>query len=109
MRKKILGIILVICLLSLNGAGFIYPEEYKTITIKEKWQKSTGESGQLYLVSDLNNNVYSVQDSLTRFQWDASDRYAKLEVGKTYKVLLYGWRIHFMSAYQNIVEIEGNA
>jgi len=106
MKKTVLGIGLVFCLLSMNTSAFIYLEKYTTITIKDKWQKSSSGEGQLYLVSDMNNTVYSVQDSLTRFQFDASDRYAKLEKGRTYKVLLYGWRIRFLSMYQNIVEIE---
>lgn len=108
--RRVYALVLTVMLLTVGASSaFIYPEEERTITIEKTWIKSSATSegsNQKYLVSDTNNNVYSVEDSITRFQFDASDRFAQLDVGKTYKVTLYGWRIHYLSAYQNIVEIE---
>jgi len=77
----------------------------KTITVKEKWVKYY-DNGAKYLFSDTEGNVYSIEDSILLLKFDASDRYAKLEVGKTYRVKLYGWRVRMLSWYQNAVEIE---
>jgi len=91
--------------------AIIYPtalhmsEEEKTITVKEKWMKYHQEEGK-YLVSDLEGNVYSIQDSVWYFQFDASDRYAMMDANKTYEVKTIGWRIKILSWYSNIIEFE---
>lgn len=58
-----------------------------------------------YLVSDTDGNVYSIEDCVWFWKWDASNRYATLDEGEIYDVTLVGWRIPLVSAYQNIIEI----
>ncbi|MNC80987.1 hypothetical protein D3C75_1339710 [compost metagenome] len=45
-------------------------------------------------------------DSLWETKFNSSDIYAELEVGKTYKFEVYGFRIAFWSKYENIVEVQ---
>jgi len=78
----------------------------RTVTIKEKWVKASGSDKQIYLFSDTDGNVYCIVDELLLWRFDASDRWAKLEVGKTYRITFYGWRIQFFSWYPNAIEIE---
>jgi len=86
---------------SINDASY---QEPRIITIAEK-VPSHGEDGK-YLVIDTNETVYRVSDSIFIMKFDASDRYASLHIGSTYKVVVGGYRNHFWSWYQNILEIE---
>jgi hypothetical protein len=79
------------------------------ITVKDKWTKviTSGESFvSLYLFSDTNNNVYSIQDTWWHMDFSAANRYAQIEKGKTYKMWFFGLRIPFLSVYQNAYKIE---
>lgn len=78
--------------------------EYNTITIDDKWIKYQGGKDR-YHVSDMSANVYSIEDSVLFFTFDASNRYAKVDIGGTYYIKTVGWRIPSMSQYQNIIEI----
>ncbi len=77
--------------------------DYKEITTKEKWVKYQNDDAK-YLVSDVNDNVYSLEDSWWFLTFDASDRYSRIELNTTYKIKTIGWRIRILSQYPNIVE-----
>ena len=48
--------------------------------------------------------VFSVQDSLWLFKFDASDRYGKIFPGKTYTCKVAGWRVRFLSWWENLID-----
>lgn len=73
-----------------------------TCEIKEKWVKRNG-SNDLYLVK-CDNTVYKVSDLLFKGKFNSSDIYAALETGKKYEIKTTGYRIKFLSNYQNINE-----
>jgi hypothetical protein len=76
-----------------------------TITIKEKWTKVINERG-LYLFSDTNDNVYSIQDTFWHLDYSSANRYAMIECGSTYRIWLFGVRMPFFSLYENAYRIE---
>ncbi len=76
-----------------------------TITVNEKWIKGQGENGQKYLMSDINGNVYSIEDSYWKWIFDASNRYAMIVPGHTYHIVTFGRRSPFFSNYPNAIEI----
>lgn len=75
-----------------------------TVTVKEKWVK--GAEQQLYLFSDTDGNVYAIADAWELWNFDASNRWARLEEGKTYLITFYKWRIPILSWYQTAIYIE---
>lgn len=75
------------------------------ITIDEKWIKTSGLDMK-YLLSDSDGNVYSIEDSIMLWKFDASDRWVKLKAGETYSVRTYGWRINWLSMYPNITKVK---
>ena len=83
-------------------------KQTQEITIDKMWTKSSpsDDKAQIYLVSDVDSNVYCVKDTMVFWKFDASDRWAKLDEGKTYSVTTVGWRVRFASMYPNIIEIE---
>ena len=101
----IIGGILILALLVSYPLALYGTEQQHEITIEEKWTKQHGNDMK-YLVSDTDGNVYTIEDCIWLWKWDASNRYASIDEGKTYDVTLIGWRIQVLSWYQNIVEIE---
>ena len=87
-----------------HGIAFYASAENNDITVDEKWTKYKDGSEQ-YLFSDVNDNVYEIDDSVRFLTFDSSDRYALIESGKTYDMKLIGWRIPYLSMYPNAIEI----
>ena len=103
----ILGLIAIVGLYPIYAIYYYQSAITKIVTVKEKWIKAApGSNTMMYLFSDTEGNVYAVADELLLWKWDASDRWAKLEEGKTYRITFYGWRIHILSWYPNAIEIE---
>lgn len=50
--------------------------------------------------------VFENTDSLLRGKWNSSDIYGDMKVGNTYTVTVVGYRIPFLSEYQNIISYE---
>jgi hypothetical protein len=98
------GILLLVSIVAYPVALF-GSEQQQEITIDEKWTKQHGNGNMKYLVSDTDGNVYSIDDCHLYLRWDASNRYANIDEGKTYDVVLIGWRVPILSWYQNIIEI----
>lgn len=57
-------------------------------------------------INDNENKQYKVPTSFWYWQWDATEIWNSLEVGKTYEVKVYGWRIPVMGLYPNIIGIK---
>lgn len=104
--NKIFAIVIVLSLCSIGIASSIPTDQGPmTITVKEKWSKVVNDRG-LYLFSDINGNVYSIQDTWWHMDFSSADRYASLEVGQTYKIWTFGIRMPFLSLYENAYRIE---
>ena len=102
----IIILIVIIIVSAYIGFKIKYSNNYEeTCQLKEKWVKSTGDNGQKYLVS-CGDNVYQITDLLFIGKFNSSDIYAKLEVGKTYKIKTTGYRIGLFNLYKNINEVE---
>ena len=107
--KFLFYIFIISILLLQTGSALPTDEGPLVITVKEKWTKMVG-SGEdlrgLYLFSDMNGNVYSIEDTFWHFDFSAADRFAKIQPNMTYKMWFFGWRIPYMSMYQNAYRIE---
>lgn len=88
-------------------------EYVATVTDKERiTETSTDSEGRTrvsskYLVfTELDNNevrVFQNTDSLIEWKWDSSNMQARLKKGERFKIETYGWRVPFLSMYENIV------
>ena len=100
------GIPVLIILLILGlPAVLMSTEHQREITVDEKWIKYHNDEAK-YLVSDIDGNVYSVEDMTLLLKFDASNRYARLKVGESYTVTIVGWKVPLTSMYPNIIELE---
>ncbi len=87
-----------------------------TVTDKERVvTTSTNKDGHTtttskYLVfTELDNGqsrVFQNTDSFVEGKWNSSDFQGRLKKGERFKIEAYGWRIPFLSSYENIVGVK---
>lgn len=109
MNKFYLAILIISVVLLQTVSALPTDEGPLNVTIKEKWSKVIVDGKNiksLYLFSDINNNVYSIQDTWWHFDFSAADRFALIQENKTYKMWFFGIRVPYLSMYQNAYRIE---
>ena len=112
--RFIIGIFIALAVVVAVG-GIIYSiaanynEQTYVATVTDKDVRNYNNSSK-YLVftktKDEETRVFSVEDSLLRFRWNSSDVYGEIEVGKTYRFTVVGFRIEILSMYENIIDFE---
>ena len=114
--RAVFGIVIFILVSVLIIGGISMGEfndhEYTiTITDKERIVEGGGKStSSKYLIfgKDENGEVLVLEnsDSVLRRKFNSSTIQGSLEEGKTYDVVVVGYRIPFLSSYENIISYE---
>ena len=84
-------------------------EQTYVATVTDKEVKNYNNSSKYLIFTKTNDGetrVFSVEDSLLRGRWNSSDVFGEIEVGKTYKFTTVGYRIEFLSEYENIIDAQ---
>ncbi|WP_291475723.1 hypothetical protein [Corynebacterium sp.] len=71
-----------------------------TCTVEDKEAKD-----KTWFVFTDDCGTLTVEDSISKWKFDATDRYDSIEVGKTYTFHVGGYRNHALSTYPNILEV----
>lgn len=101
----IVGFLLAMVLLGMSPQFIsLLHQETVTDTVVKSERVNNGESGK-YLVFGR-NEVYQNTDSFPLLKFRSSDFYRDIQVGKTYRFKVVGWRIPLFSTYRNIVGFE---
>lgn len=113
---KILMVVFFVVILGLgvvSSVAFSFNDTDYTITVTDKERIYTGSgdtSSSKYLVFGEDNNgdsfVFENTDCILRGKWDSSNIQGQLKEGNTYKITVIGYRVPFLSMYQNIIKIE---
>ena len=82
-----------------------------TVTDKDRIVSGSGDSTKskyLVFADDENGEsmVFENTDTLLRMKWDSSNIQGALKEGHTYNITVVGFRLSFMSMYENILSIE---
>lgn len=108
-----LGFVIVVLIMVVLGIGTTvltsFNDHSAAITVTDKERVvDTGNNTSKYLVmgkdEDGNPVVYENTDNLIRMKFNSSNIQADMEIGKTYQVTVVGYRIPFLSMYENIIE-----
>lgn len=89
-------------------AGYQNENTY-TVTLEEKFTKRHGESDSYMLFTETEGGekrVFRNSDALFVGKFDSADLQAGLEEGKKYKFTTIGFRIPFLSAFENVIEVK---
>ncbi|MBA4274501.1 MAG: hypothetical protein C0436_02485 [Alphaproteobacteria bacterium] len=109
----------IIALLVLLFIGSLFtnaPYQYLTahtlesVRIKDKQistetDKDSGKVISTYLIY-TDHGVFRNDDAGWHLKYNSSDFYGDLDVGKRYRLKVYGWRIPLFSMYPNIVRMK---
>ncbi|MEC1690320.1 hypothetical protein P9E05_02110 [Bacillus mojavensis] len=79
------------------------------IKVTDKETKTTEDSSKYLIFGEDekgNAKVFENTDALFARKFNSSDLYAEIEVGKTYEFKTIGFRVPFMSMYENIMTIK---
>lgn len=82
-------------------------DETITVTVKDKERVVTG-SGQSIASKFLvytDQEVFENTDTVWYWKFDSADVQNSLEVGQTYQVRVYGFRVPFLSWFRNIESV----
>ena len=80
-----------------------------TVIVTDKQIKRKDEKDIYLVFTKLENGetrVFKNEDAFFKGKFNSSDVQAKLEIGHTYDIDTYGYRIPFMSMYENIFKVE---
>ncbi|MFA5376067.1 MAG: hypothetical protein WC455_10010 [Dehalococcoidia bacterium] len=100
---KYLIILAVVAILAIAIGFPLMTSETVTITVTDK-ERVVDSGDSKYLVF-TETEVFENTDCLALGKFNSSDVYGQLEIGETYQVQVYGWRIPFLSMYRNIVKV----
>ena len=104
--------VIIIIFVLVSMVGTFNDKEYTiTVTDKERIVDVNGDtttSKYLIFGEDKAGNVLVFQntDEPIRGKWNSSTVQGSLTVGKTYTVIVVGYRIPFLSCYENIIDFE---
>ena len=120
-KKVLIAIPTLFFLLWWALAWLIQTNEILTITDKEtkitgveivyKLDKKTGKKVEVQQNTDTyfiytNKRAFQFHPSKFFLQWEVADRFGQLEVGKTYEITHYGFRVALFDWYENIVDFK---
>ncbi len=110
--KRILSFVVVIIVIALAvGATVVtsFNDHTYTATVT-KQERIVKDEDSYYLIftKDDEGNYYEFknEDNLLRGKFNSSSFQNQIEVGETYKFTVVGFRIGFLSSYENIIEFE---
>lgn len=95
----IVAIVLSFCMSGCVAA--LHKEHGQVFTVTGKENVKSGDSGKYLVYTD--KTTYEITDTWVGWRWDSSDVYGNIQVGKTYTATLQGYRVPFLSWYQNII------
>lgn len=108
-KVVILAAIIIIIICSQSMINFNDTTYEVKITDKERiYQAGEKESKYLVFGEDKEGNVmvFENTDCIVRGKWNSSNLQGELKEGSTYRITVVGYRIEFLSIYQNIIKIE---
>lgn len=115
MKERLLLFTVPLVILSLIAIPTIYTiASYNntntyTVTVADKETKKNSDSSKYLVFTKLENGevkVFEITDALFAWRFNSSDIYAEMDIGETYEIRTIGFRIPFLSTYENIMEFE---
>ena len=107
MKEIIISMTIVVLIISILVFAIAFPlmtVDTVQFTVSEKERVIHNRSSKYLIFSD--EEIFQNTDCLMHWKFDSSDLYGKLKVGESYEAEVYGWRIHWMSKYRNIISIK---
>ena len=103
---------LLLALVAAVGFAVLYQsynaETTKTCTVSDKNRTQKTVDGNSTMETRLYTQecgTFRVEDAFHKGHFNSGDTYGKLQVGKTYRLTYYGYRIPFLSSFPNVIRV----
>lgn len=96
MKKLLIGVAILA-----SSCNYVNTESIECAEVLEKERITVLEGGSYYLVM-TDKGEYTVTDELFRGNFNSSQWYGKMKIGKSYSFKTGGYRIGLLSSYKNI-------
>lgn len=96
----IIPLIIIIAIIILP----IFVRNTYTATVTDKGIKRADDTDKYLIYTDI--GTFENTDEWLCGKFNSSDIYGMIKVGDTYEFTVIGFRIPFLSAYQNIIEVK---
>lgn len=107
-RRFVLAIVMLIVPAVIANGLFVFSTTETVIVTVTRTERVTSGSGDSishkYLVF-TGSETFENTDSWWYLKWNSSDVQGMLKDGETYEMTVYGWRVPFLSAYRNVVDV----
>ena len=84
-------------------AQYQNPETHTACVVEDKDRTTTKDGSDMRVYTSC--GVFTVQDMLFAGEFDSADKYASLDIGKTYTIDTTGYRIPLISSFPVIREV----
>ena len=96
MKKLLLALPIAALSLAYVSSPYWSKDTYE-VTVTDKMVKNDA-----YMIY-TDKGSFTMKDSIAYFRFSTSDDYGKIKKGSKYTLQAYGWRVPFLSVYENII------
>ncbi len=108
-RAKLVGLALVVIALAVVFNPNCSIDSYN-VRVVDKQVKRLADGREVFMIFTKRDNgkerVFVDADTKLFMKFNSADLYAKLEVGKWYRVRTVGWRMSLFSKFENILKAD---
>lgn len=102
-----ISIFIVIILLIILNFIYVYSTKFKKIiTVDEKHTYGSNNSKGSQSISDSNNNIYILKNSIYVLHWTSVEVFNKLDEGNKYEIEGHGIRFPVFGLFPNITNVK---
>ena len=100
-------VLILVLLLFISAPYALTTHQYTDLTVTDKSYAGSEDSFIIWMEDEAGNQYeFTNQDQWLRGKFNASTVQGKIKVGSVYNVTTCGWRIPFLSTYENILKYE---
>lgn len=99
------SLLIIIALIIIFNIIYVYSTKFKkTIIVEEKYTYGSNNAKGSQSISDTDNNVYILKNSIYVLHWTSVEVFNKLDVGDKYLVEGHGIRVPILGWFPNITK-----
>mgnify|MGYP001297577570 CR=1 FL=1 len=96
----------ILVLLNILKIIYVYSTKFKKIIIVDKKHTYASKAKGSKSISDSNNNIYTLKNSLYIYHWKSMELFNKLDSGNKYEIEGHGIRVPILGLFPNITKVK---
>lgn len=96
----------ILVLLNILKIIYVYSTKFKKIIIVDKKHIYGSKAKGSKSISDSNNDIYTLKNSIYIYHWRSMELFDKIESGNTYEIEGHGIRVPILGLFPNITNVK---